>query len=41
LDKKGKVCKIDTGFFGPGTGAYYAEYKAGFEKMISTLLAEK
>jgi thiol-disulfide isomerase/thioredoxin len=41
LDRKGKVRKIDTGFFGPGTGVYYTEYKAGFEKTVNTLLAEK
>jgi thiol-disulfide isomerase/thioredoxin len=41
LDKKGKVRKIDTGFFGPGTGIYYTEYKAGFEKMVTALLAEQ
>lgn len=40
LDKKGKVRKVDTGFVGPGTGSYYTEYKAEFEKMIAALLAE-
>ena len=40
LDKKGKVRKIDTGFFGPGTGAYYTTYKMEFEKLISNLLLE-
>lgn len=40
LDKKGVVRKIDTGFFGPGTGVYYENYKKEFEKTISELLAE-
>lgn len=41
LDKKGKVRKIDTGFFGPGTGAYFTEYKEHFGKTIDALLAEQ
>ena len=27
IDKKGDVRKIHTGFSGPGTGVYYAEFK--------------
>lgn len=38
LDKSGKVAKIDNGFFGPGTGAYFTAYKAEFEKLIDELL---
>lgn len=40
LDKKGKVRRIHTGFSGPGTGKYFEEYKAGFEKLINDLRSE-
>ena len=40
LDKKGIVRKIDTGFFGPGTGEYYIKYKNEFESFIDELLKE-
>jgi len=40
IDKKGKVRKIHTGFSGPGTGKYFEEYKAGFEKLIIDLRSE-
>ena len=40
LDKKGEVRKIHTGFSGPGTGKYYEEEKADFNKTIDQLLAE-
>lgn len=40
LDRTGKVRKIDTGFQGPGTGAYYTAYKAEFEKLMDELLSE-
>lgn len=41
IDKKGKVRKFDTGFFGPGTGAHYEAYKKEFYETINKLLAEK
>ncbi len=41
LDKQGKVRKIDTGFFGPGTGAYYDRYKEEFERTVNELLKEQ
>jgi hypothetical protein len=41
LDKKGKVRKIDTGFFGPGTGVYYERYKEEFERTVNDLLKEQ
>jgi thiol-disulfide isomerase/thioredoxin len=41
LDKKGKVRKIDTGFFGPGTGVYYERYKEEFERTVDDLLKEQ
>ncbi|GAA4381730.1 TlpA disulfide reductase family protein [Hymenobacter koreensis] len=40
LDKKGNVRKIHTGFSGPGTGKYYEQEKADFNKTIDQLLAE-
>lgn len=41
IDKKGDVRKIHTGFSGPGTGKYYTEFVAEFEKLTNDLLAEK
>ncbi|WP_400191667.1 peroxiredoxin family protein [Hymenobacter sp. B81] len=41
LDKKGMVRKVHTGFSGPGTGQYYEQEKAEFEKTVNQLLAEK
>ena len=40
LDKKGEVRKIHTGYSGPGTGKYYAQEVAEFNKTIDQLLAE-
>ena len=40
LDKKGNVRKIHTGFAGPGTGQYYQEEIAGFEREVNKLLKE-
>ncbi|MBT2557138.1 TlpA family protein disulfide reductase [Hymenobacter sp. ISL-91] len=40
IDKKGEVRKIHTGFSGPGTGQYYAQQNAEFNKTIDQLLAE-
>ena len=40
LDKKGNVRRIHTGFSGPGTGKYYAEETAGFEREVNKLLKE-
>jgi len=41
LDKKGEVRKIHTGFSGPGTGKYYDQEIAEFNKTIDQLVAEK
>jgi hypothetical protein len=41
IDKKGKVRKLDTGFFGPGTGQHYDTYKREFFGTIDKLLEEK
>ncbi|WP_345236166.1 TlpA disulfide reductase family protein [Hymenobacter saemangeumensis] len=40
LDKKGAVRKIHTGFSGPGTGKYYEEEIAGFNRTVDKLLKE-
>ena len=40
LDKKGNVRKIHTGYSGPGTGKYYQEEIAGFNREIDKLLKE-
>lgn len=40
LDKTGKVAKIDNGFAGPGTGAYFTTYKTEFEQLIDELLKQ-
>ncbi len=41
IDKKGIVREIHTGFSGPGTGKYYADWISDFEQTIQSLLAEK
>jgi hypothetical protein len=41
LDKTSKIRKLDTGFYGPGTGEHYEAYKREFNKTIEALLAEK
>jgi peroxiredoxin len=41
IDKKGIVREIHTGFSGPGTGKYYADWITEFEHTIQSLLAEK
>jgi thiol-disulfide isomerase/thioredoxin len=40
LDKMGKVRKIHTGFYGPGTGDYYVNYVSETTAFIEELLAE-
>lgn len=40
IDKKGKGKEIHTGFSGPGTGKYYEEFTAGFDKLIQDLRSE-
>ncbi|CCH03404.1 alkyl hydroperoxide reductase/ Thiol specific antioxidant/ Mal allergen [Fibrella aestuarina BUZ 2] len=40
LDKKGQVRHIHTGFSGPGTGAYYDEYVAEFNRLVDKLEQE-
>lgn len=41
IDRKGKVRKIHTGFYGPGTGKHYTEFVTDFESTINSLLEEK
>ncbi|MDZ4756926.1 MAG: TlpA disulfide reductase family protein [Bacteroidota bacterium] len=40
VDKKGNIRKIDTGFYGPGTGEYYEKYKMEFAELMDSLLGE-
>jgi hypothetical protein len=40
VDKKGVVRKIHTGFYGPGTGDYYARHTSKISKFLEQLLAE-
>jgi thiol-disulfide isomerase/thioredoxin len=40
IDKKGKVRKVHTGFYGPGTGKYYERYTASMHAFIESLINE-
>lgn len=40
IDRMGKVRKIHTGFYGPGTGEYYLAYKRDLELFVRSLLEE-
>jgi peroxiredoxin len=40
MDKKGQIRKVETGFSGPGTGAYYDKLSLETETFIQQLLAE-
>lgn len=40
LDKTGKVRKVHTGFYGPGTGEHYIAFKKEFEEIVEWLLKE-
>ena len=40
IDKKGKVRKIHTGFYGPGTGEYYTEYVMELKSFLEELINE-
>ena len=40
IDKKGVVRKLDNGFYGPGTGIHYEQYKKEFNETINQLLSE-
>lgn len=40
LDKQGNVSKIHHGFYGPGSGEFYTEFKSDFYRTIRSLLAD-
>jgi thiol-disulfide isomerase/thioredoxin len=40
LNKNGAVRKIDTGFYGPGTGSYFENFKKEFTTLIDALVKE-
>ena len=40
IGKDGKVKKFHTGFYGPGSGEYYEEFKKEFEATVTALLKE-
>lgn len=40
IDKKGMIRKIHTGFYGPGTGIYYAKYVSDVTALVEGLLVE-
>ncbi|MEQ1799509.1 MAG: TlpA disulfide reductase family protein [Lacibacter sp.] len=40
LNRRGNVYKVDNGFYGPGTGEFYQQFKSEFYRTIQSLLAE-
>ncbi len=40
LNRQGNVYKVDNGFYGPGTGEFYQQFKTEFYRTIQSLLAE-
>ena len=40
LDRRGRVRRIHTGFFGPGTGEHYRKLIEDFDATVEQLLAE-
>jgi thiol-disulfide isomerase/thioredoxin len=40
IDKQGKIRKIRTGFYGPGTGEFYTRYTEQTDDFVAKLLAE-
>ena len=40
IDRQGKIRKIRTGFYGPGTGEFYTRYIEQTDDFVSKLLAE-
>lgn len=40
IGRDGKVRRIHTGFYGPGTGEYYTAYSRDLDRYVRTLLAE-
>jgi thiol-disulfide isomerase/thioredoxin len=41
IDRSGKVRRVRTGFYGPGTGEHYENYKRNLRAFLEELLAEK
>ena len=41
IDRSGKIRKIRTGFYGPGTGNYYTRYTEETTNFVTKLLAEE
>ncbi len=41
IDRNGKIRKIRTGFYGPGTGSYYTRYSEETNDFIAKMLAEE
>jgi hypothetical protein len=41
IGRDGLLKKIHTGFFGPGSGTHYEEFKDEFEATVNSLLREK
>jgi thiol-disulfide isomerase/thioredoxin len=41
LDREGKVRKIETSFYGPGSGEYYIKYKTEFNAVMDELIREQ
>ena len=41
IDKKGQIRRVHTGFYGPGTGKYYAQYVEDITGFIEKMLAEE
>ena len=41
IGRDGAVKKINTGFSGPGTGAYYERWIEEYEDLVNRLLEEK
>lgn len=40
IDRQGKVRRIRTGFYGPGTGQHYVTYRRNLERFVEQLLDE-
>ena len=41
IDRAGKVRRIRTGFYGPGTGEHYLDYKRNLQLFLEKMLAEQ
>lgn len=41
VDRSGRVRRVHTGFYGPGTGAHYVRFKRELEGFLESLLEEK